>query len=232
MIVHNDFRKLAVWFCVTWCIVRLDAIFFNDKQTEREGDLRVCNSPALAPSPSSRAPYATIEARDHLSRSTNRGSFQGGSKASRKHDKGDRSASLDTSKRAALEEMVQSYKEREERATGEAKRLRGEARDAKLKNRALFDRYGGWAGVGSSLKGEQMKTVFPDKRCTMNKNSPERPSLRDVLPSFIDWCFFSPTPSVLPPPSSSLIHTLFSDESVVPAATNSPPSFIYALPLV
>lgn len=36
--------------------------------------------------------------------------------------------------------MVGSYKEREERATADAKRLREEARDAKLKNRALFDR--------------------------------------------------------------------------------------------
>lgn len=66
--------------------------------------------------------------------------FQAGSKAPRKHNKDDRSASVDASKRAALEEMVQSYKEREEKATGDAKHLREEARDAKMKNRALFDR--------------------------------------------------------------------------------------------
>lgn len=40
--------------------------------------------------------------------------------------------------------MVCSYKEREERATADAKRLREEAKDAELKNRALFDR---WEGV-------------------------------------------------------------------------------------
>ena len=43
-------------------------------------------------------------------------------------------------KRAALEEMVTSYKEREERAMGDAEVLKEQARDAKLKNRALFDR--------------------------------------------------------------------------------------------
>ncbi len=36
--------------------------------------------------------------------------------------------------------MVHSYKEREERAIADAKHLREEARDATLKNRALFDR--------------------------------------------------------------------------------------------
>lgn len=72
---------------------------------------------------------------------TTRCASQAGSKASRKHNKNDgRSASFDASKRAALEEMVQSYKEREERATGDARHLREEVKDAKHKNRALFDR--------------------------------------------------------------------------------------------
>eukprot|EP00752_Nemacystus_decipiens_P002720 g2539.t1 len=77
------------------------------------------------------------------------GSFisgKAGSKASRKN-KDERSASLDASKRAALEEMVKSYKEREERATVDAKRFKEEARDAKQKNRALFDRYAQLRGI-------------------------------------------------------------------------------------
>ena len=36
--------------------------------------------------------------------------------------------------------MVHSYKDREERAIVDAKLLKEEVRDAKLKNRALFDR--------------------------------------------------------------------------------------------
>ncbi|CAN0331814.1 unnamed protein product [Ectocarpus sp. 12 AP-2014] len=72
-----------------------------------------------------------------------------GTKASRrkKDDQNNDGCSGDASKRAALEEMVGSYKEREERATADAKRLREEARDARLKNRALFDRYKQLRGI-------------------------------------------------------------------------------------
>eukprot|EP00903_Cladosiphon_okamuranus_P012440 g11653.t1 len=74
-------------------------------------------------------------------------SGKAGGKASRKRNKDDRSASVDASKRAALEEMIRSYKEREEKATGDARHWRDEARDAKLKNRALFDRYAQLRGI-------------------------------------------------------------------------------------
>ncbi|CAN0228063.1 unnamed protein product, partial [Pylaiella littoralis] len=89
-------------------------------------------------------------------------SFVGGkaaTKGSRK--KGDESK-VDADKRAALEEMVCSYKEREERATADAKRLREEAKDAELKNRALFDRYKQLqALVEDSLGQEQVPTDLP-----------------------------------------------------------------------
>ncbi|CBJ32464.1 conserved unknown protein [Ectocarpus siliculosus] len=83
-------------------------------------------------------------------------SGKAGTKASRrkKDDQNSDGGSGDANKRAALEEMVGSYKEREERATADAKRLREEAKDAKLKNRALFDRYKQLRGIFEDSLGE------------------------------------------------------------------------------
>ncbi|CAN0004803.1 unnamed protein product, partial [Ectocarpus sp. 6 AP-2014] len=83
-------------------------------------------------------------------------SGKAGTKASRrkKDDQNSDASSGDANKRAALEEMVGSYKEREERATADAKRLREEARDVKLKNRALFDRYKQLRGIFEDSLGE------------------------------------------------------------------------------
>lgn len=96
---------------------------------------------------------------------------QAGSKASRKHNKDDRSASFDASKRIALEEMVQSYKEREERATGDAKHLREEARNAKLKNRALFDRQGRKLGGGTWIERRNDNGGSATPRTILNRVS-------------------------------------------------------------
>lgn len=73
------------------------------------------------------------------------GPKQVGKKTRRKRDaseEGDGNAAV--VKRAALEEMVSSYKEREERAMADAHVLRERARDATMKNRALFDRSERW----------------------------------------------------------------------------------------
>lgn len=55
-------------------------------------------------------------------------------------DGGDEDSNTHEKKQEALEAMVATYKEREERIAADAKLLREEARDAKHKNRALFDR--------------------------------------------------------------------------------------------
>lgn len=45
------------------------------------------------------------------------------------------------SKRTALEEIISSFRDREDKAMAEAEGLRGKAREAATTNRVLFDRY-------------------------------------------------------------------------------------------